>query len=247
MVTFPHLETNITTYCQNKCVSCNHIIPLVTEPAHLSPEIIERDLTAARQFMHACDYTLVGGEPTLHPEIMDIIGIVKRSGIADGMVVYTNGQAMRHLSDAFYREVNQLIVTPYKLSDDDRAYIMAKCTEFGTQLEWHWVGFTRTFYRHAQPKASADNTYGSCWFRWNRKTVDNGYFYRCCISPFIPTLLGKTPSADGLALDGMTDETLKAYLNQETPEVCYYCTSNVGPQIGWRETTREKWLEESLG
>jgi GTP 3',8-cyclase len=246
MINFPQLETNITEYCQNRCVGCNHIIPLVDKPAHLDPAVIERDLVTASKIMHSWDYSLVGGEPTMHPAIVDIIKIVKASEIADRVVMYSNGQSVRHLPDDFWRELGQLIITPYKLNDDDRAYITAKCAQFALPLEWHWVGFTRQFRRNPSP---AESLFQSCWFRYNRSVIDNGYFYRCCTSPFIPFyLLGQAKEADGLALEGITEQKLRDYLKPaQPPEICQYCTGNTGPQIGWRETTRDKWLEESLG
>lgn len=249
MIFFPQLETNITTYCQNRCVSCNHIIPLVEKPQHLDPSVIERDLTAMAKICHARDYSLVGGEPTSHPQIMDIISIVKRSGIATSLVMYTNGQSLRHLPDAFYQELDRLIVTPYKLHQEDVIYISEKCATYGLPLEWHSTNFTRSFYKQRHNIEYATALYRSCWFRFNRNVIDNGHFYRCCTSPFIPFyLLGQTHEADGLPIDGITEERLNAYINQaETPEICYVCGSNNSQAIGWRETTREKWLEESLG
>ena len=249
MVIFPQLETNITTYCQNKCVSCNHMMPLVEYPAHVAPEIIERDLAILSPFVHSDAYAILGGEPTMHPAIMDIIRIVKRSGITDKVLCATNGQSMRHLPNAFYRELDHLAVTPYKIDAEEKAYISDKCREFNLSLEWHFVGFTRSFYRNKHNPEYAAQKYKNCWFLHNRSVIDNGYLYRCCTSPFIPFfLLGKTKEADGLCLDGITEQKIIDYMGQpETPEICYVCGSNNDPQIGWRETTREKWLEDSLG
>jgi GTP 3',8-cyclase len=249
MVIFPQLETNVTTYCQNKCVSCNHIIPLVEKPAHLDPALIERDLSAFSKIAHADVYCMIGGEPTLHPGIVDIMRIIKRSGIANELVTYTNGQSMRHLPDAFYQELDRLFATPYKVSDEDREYITRKCAEFGLPLEWHSTNFTRSFYRAKHSPDRAAELFRQCWFRYNRSVIDDGYFYRCCTSPFMPFyLMGQAKTADGMALDGITEQGLRDYLNpKDTPEICYQCGSNCGPSIGWHETTRDRWMEESIG
>ncbi len=244
MIYFPHLETNITNYCQNRCVSCNHLTPIATKRAHLDPAIIERDLAMASPLMHGGDFTLVGGEPTLHPQIMDIIRIVKASGIADGMVVYTNGQSMRHLTDDFYKEIDLLIVTPYKLGGEDRAFITGKCEKYGTALQWHTTEFTQSFHKTRHSDEEAAEIYRTCWFRHNRRVIEDGYFYRCCLSPFIPTLTGG--KHDGLPLEGMTDARLLDYLNEPVPDICYICGSNIGVPIGWRECSREDWLKESV-
>jgi GTP 3',8-cyclase len=244
VIHFPHLETNITTYCQNKCVGCNHLTPLVDKPAHLDPKIIERDLNIARNIMHANDYTLVGGEPTLHPAIMDIIGIVKRSDIADGMVIYTNGQSMRHLPDDFYREIDQLIVTPYKLDMEEINFIANKCDELNVKFERHTTTFTQAFYKKRHSCNDAEEIYRACWFRWNRRVIENGYFHRCCLSPFIPALTGG--KHDGLALNGISENALVEYLNEPVPDICFTCGSNCGVPIGWKETTKENWIADSV-
>ena len=249
MVIFPSLETNITYYCQNKCVSCNHMIPLVEHPYHVDPAIIERDLAVMSKVSHAAEFSIIGGEPTLHPAIMDIIRIVHKSGIANNVLTYTNGQAMRHLPDAFYEELDRLVIDPYKIDDDTRAYITEKCMKAGLPLEWHSTDFTRSFYRNKRSEAASTGLFSTCWFRFNRSVIDEGYFYRCCTSPFIPKyLFGQAKEADGLSLDGITEQKLLDYLNpQQTPEICSVCSGNCGPKIGWSETSRENWLDASLG
>jgi organic radical activating enzyme len=249
MINFPSLETNVTYFCQNKCVACSHMIPIIDKPYHLDPAILERDLNVMKQFSHASEFSIIGGEPTLHPQIMDIIRIVQRSGIANTVLTYTNGQAMRHLPDDFYRELDRLVVDPYKIDAEECQFITDKCATFGLPLEWHETNFNRQIYRNKHAPELANDLYQHCWYRFNRAVVDEGYFYRCCAGPFIPKyVLGQAKEADGLSLEGITEQKVREYMDQkETPEMCYVCSSNRGVKIGWRETTRERWLEESLG
>jgi cyclic pyranopterin phosphate synthase len=249
MVTLPSLESNVTFYCQNKCASCNHMIPLVEHPYHVDPAVIERDLKAMSKIAHSLEYSIVGGEPTLHPQIVDIIRIIKRSGIANLILMYTNGQAMKHLPDAFFEELDLLRVDPYKIDEEQKDYIKRRCLKAGLPIEWHSTQFMRQFYRNKHTPEKAAKLFKHCWFRYNRSVVDEGYFYRCCTSPFIPQyLLGQERTADAIPVEGLTEEKLIAYLNPpETPDICYVCSGNFGEPVGWHETTREKWLEESLG
>jgi GTP 3',8-cyclase len=249
MIYLPSLETNITYYCQNKCVSCNHMIPLIDKPYHVDPGVIERDIYAVKEICRSDEFSIIGGEPTLHPEIVEIIRMIKRSEIAKTVLTYTNGQAMKHLPDAFYQEIDILFVDPYKIGEEEKKYISNKCAEFDLPLHWHSTNFRQQFFRNKHSKEHADGLFNSCWYRFNRSVIDEGYFYRCCTSPFIPKyLLGQAKEADAIQIKGLTEEKLRAYLNPaQAPEICYVCAGHMGDLVGWRETTRDKWLDESLG
>lgn len=248
MITFPHGETNVTLACQNRCVSCNHFIP-AQKPWFCDPAVVERDLNAAAKMMHFDVYNLVGGEPMLHPAVVDLMRIVKASGITNRMEITSNGQAARKMPDEFWSELDDLIVTPYKLNEDDKAFIADKCQRFGVYLQWHPVIFTWAAYKRENEPQRAHELYRHCWYNVNRHVIDEGYFYRCCTAPFIPSvLMGLPKETDGIALEGLTEDGLREYMNQvETPKSCYRCASNCGAQIPWRETSRENWLDESLG
>lgn len=247
MIIRPHGETNITTACQNSCASCNHFIPM-QDPSFIKPEILEMDLNALSGFLHFSRYNLVGGEPTLHPKIIDLLQIVKDSGITDTMEITSNGQSVRRLPESFWGMIDEFIVTPYKLTNEDIGYIDRKCKEHGTAIQWHPVIFTAAAYKRRSNKPEADYRYKTCWYNVNRHVIDNGYFYRCCTAPFIPSvLMGLSKEHDGIAIEGLTEERLDEYLLQdETPESCFVCASNCGPVIDWHETDREHWIDESL-
>lgn len=247
MVTFPHGETNVTLACQNRCVSCNHFIP-VQDPWYIDPADFERDLNMAAGVMHFRVFNLVGGEPTLHPQVVDLLKIVKASGIADRREITSNGQSWKRWPDALYQELDDLIVTPYKLNDDDRSGIIEKCAEFGVSLQWHPVIFTWAAFRQPQSPERATALYRHCWYAANRNVIDGGYFYRCCIGRFIPEiLLGLPRTDDAIALEGLTEDALLAYMRRkDTPAACSVCAGNCGAQLPWKETSRENWLDESL-
>jgi len=225
------------------------MIPLVEKPYHVDISVIERDIEAMKKICHSKEFSVVGGEPTLHPQVTEIIQMVKQSGISDIVLTYTNGQAVNHLPDAFYENLDRLIVDPYKIDDVRKQYITDKCAEFNLPLEWHTTTFGKQFLKDKRDKGSANGIFNGCWFRFNRSVIDEGYFYRCCSSPFIPRyLLGQDRTADAIPIDGLTEEKLITYLNPpEAPEICSVCNGNSGELIGWRETTRAKWLQESIG
>ena len=247
MIFRSHGESNITLTCQNRCVGCNHFIPM-QEPWFVEPEQVENDLNTAADIVHFEVYNLVGGEPTLHPQLVELLQIVGASGISDTLEITTNGQGYQKWSDDIYKLIDELIVTPYKLTGQDLEVIAGKCHQFATKLQIHPVIFTECAYKEQSPADVAAGRYRACWYNINRHVIDGGYFYRCCTAPFIPSvLMGMAKETDGIALDGLTEQRLNEYLYQrETPAACYVCASNMGNVIPWRETTRENWLNESV-
>lgn len=250
MIRWPHGETNVTSYCQNRCIGCNHLIPIANSYAHIDPETMRRDLAIMTKIVHFDRYNLVGGEPTLHPEIVRCLQIVRESGITDYVTITTNGQNFARLPDALYQNVNELIVTPYKLTADEVKYITDKCTQFGVTLSWHPVIFTQVAHKQRHSSEQARELYKNCWYNINRHVIDNGYFYRCCTAPFIPELLlGLEKTADALQItDTLTEAELLAYQDsQQTPASCFVCASNMGARHRWGEEADPKlWVEKSI-
>lgn len=247
MIRRPHGETNITLACQNRCVGCNHFIP-VQKAWFIEPDDLKRDLEMASKIVHFERYNLVGGEPTLHPQILTLLDIVRQSGIADTIEITTNGQGYKDWDSELYLKINELIVTPYKLSDNDLAEIKQNCDVYGTSFQIHPVIFTECAYKEKSSDDVARDRYNACWYNVNRHVIDGGYFYRCCTAPFIPSvLLGLEKERDGIALEGLTEAGLADYLaTRKVPASCYVCASNMGNRIEWRETSRENWLNESV-
>jgi cyclic pyranopterin phosphate synthase len=247
MITLPHGETNVTLACQNRCVSCNHFIPL-QDPWFADPDVVKRDLEAAAKIMHFQVYNLVGGEPTLHPQIVEIARIVRQSGITDRIEITSNGQSCRRWPDALYQSIDDLIITPYKIGAYEIALIIDKCAEHGVSLQWHPVIFTYAAYQQPNSERGAV-LYQSCWYKRNRNVIDVGYFHRCCIGRFLPELLqGQARNAEAIPLEGLTEAALLAFINQpETPEMCNVCGANCAPRVSWaEESDPTRWKERSL-
>ena len=249
MIRLPHLETNITTACQNCCVGCNHFIPM-QKAEHLSPSVIEKDLKKLSEIVHVNRYALLGGEPLLHPKLLKILDIAKKSGIADKVEVITNGMKLKDMPPEFWQSLDYLTITLYpgKMTEEEVNNAVKLCAENNVELELKPAEFTGLMYRRPSDSDVVMRRFIHCWYKTYSFVVDNGYFYRCCTSPFIPELiLGLPKETDGIALEGLTEAGLDHYINQTTsiPQSCKVCASNMGPQIGWRETTRENWLGDS--
>lgn len=259
MITLPHLETNVTAACQNRCIACNHFVPMSAgKPFMLDPAQLERDLDIFSQFVHVNAYGMLGGEPTLHPELPKIIELVWRSRIADKIEVWTNGQRLQRLPGAFWAAPwDTLVLTRYpdKVTDAEMRFVEHACAANKRELvvkdETKFPNFTQLL----KPVAGdAQATYDACWFKTFSRVLDNGFFYRCCTTPYIPKiLLGLPEGTDGLKVDeDLTELKLVNFLNQtDAMTSCGICAGRNTPHatpIPWSEIRDpQTWLDRSSG
>lgn len=258
-ITLPHLETNVTAACQNRCIACNHFVPLTeAKPFMLDPEQLRRDLAIFSKLVHVHAYGMLGGEPTLHPRLTELVEIAAASGIADKIEIWTNGQRLQRLPGEFWGAPwDKMVVSRYpgKLSDPELRFIRHACLHNRKELEVKDEGENPNFTRLLKPVAGdAQRTFDDCWFKTFSRVLDNGYFYRCCTSPYIPKLLlGLPEGTDGLKIDESTTVyDVQDFLNRpEAMASCGICagrnTSHAVP-IPWSEIRDpQTWLDKSSG
>jgi GTP 3',8-cyclase len=263
MIRLPHLETNVTVACQNRCVACNHFVPLQLrrfKASIIEPAVLEVDLGNMARLAHAGGWAAIGGEPTLHPELPALLRIARRSRVADRIEVWTNGQELQQLPAAFWQQTDVLVVSAYpgKVTEDELVWLRARAAETGTEFvlkdERAAPNFTRLLRPPGDWHATVQHRYNACWFKTYSRVIDNGYFYRCCTSPFIAPLLLDLPwGFDGLRIDRRTSEAeLQRFL--DAPQYMPSCTRCAGRNtaeatpIAWREVPApQAWLEASGG
>jgi len=265
MIHLPHLETNVTAACQNRCVACNHFVPLQIsqfKQSMIAPEQMKRDLSIFSKLVHVDAYGMLGGEPTLHPRIAELITIARESGIADKVELWTNGQTLRQMRGPFWESLRGarivMSVYPGKMIDSDIMEIETLCTNRGVELhvkdERRYPNFTQLLKKTDSGPAETQATYSSCWFKGFSRVLDNGFFYRCCTSPYIPKLLqGRPEGSDGLPVNEMlTEQMIYDFLVQPTAmQSCTICAGRNTPNafpIPWNEIKDPAaWLAASSG
>ncbi|WP_027816407.1 GTP 3',8-cyclase MoaA family protein [Paraburkholderia bannensis] len=241
------LEAHIVDHCNLTCAECCSLSPLLPE-WYAQPDALANDLRMAAKVLQPGVFKLVGGEPLLHPAIVDIVGCVRATGIAPMVSVTTNGLKLGDMADAFWQAVDALTISLYpkpRLAPDLVAHIESQAARFDVRLNWK-VQDTFTVMNRAQPstdRAEAQRIYHDCWIRERCHMVRDGMFYTCTRPAHFHTLFKGTQDfrGDGLALRedaGMLDAML-AYLQRETPlEACLHCHGGSAPQAPHRVLKR---------
>lgn len=245
MIHLPHLDCNITTVCNFRCAACSHASPF-SEPYWMTVETMVRDLEMLNPFVHFEQLCLVGGEPTLHKDLLAFMDAGKASGIADKLCVVTNGSRLREMPMEFWETLEVLRLSIYaRLQPDIYSHAEAMEDTYGFDLQaWEYPEFFK------QLKSVPDDgveSFKHCEWRSDCYTVHEGHFYLCPQSAFFPPRFLGHESTDGLPLEGLTEEKLTAYLNRTEPfEACKICCAGEKKAFPWKESkNRTEWLKDS--
>lgn len=246
MKTWDHCDLNITTMCNFSCQSCSHASP-ISGKYFMSTETMVHDLLAAKPFMRFRNLQFVGGEPTIHPKIVEMLLWAAQVGISSDVMVITNGSRLPHMPDEFYRAIGFLQISQYaKLPQENIDFALEKSKQFG-----FGIGITKFTDFYLQLKPAPDDgveSFKNCpWKNNDCHTIHEGHYYRCPQSAFFPKLLQSLPQdIDGLPLEGLTDEKLDEYINRSAPfNACRICTGGHGKTQPWSESDRKNWIANS--
>lgn len=235
MIRLPHLETDFTQACQLSCRSCNHHVPLWRGikggPWATTPAQVEADLGHLAGFLHADRWGALGGEPTLHHQVIDLLKIARASGIADKTEVWTNGISIQRMKPDFWRAFDILVVSIYpgKLTDADLDWMRRKCADVGVELvekdERRFPNFKTLFEPTPTDPETTREKFRGCFFRSFSRVANYGWFFTCCCAPHMPMLMQGQPfGTDGIEIAGSTEADIRAYLERSEPlGACTIC------------------------
>lgn len=253
MLTLGHLDANITTVCQRKCVSCSHMSPLTTVVARefMEPETLQRDLALIKPVVRFRIIQIIGGEPLLAPKLLDMLRVARESGVSDDVSIITNADLLPRMKDSFwdalqylqvYLQISQYPDLPQSTID----LAKSKCELYGIPLG---ISVFNEFYVALKPEETdGHDVFDSCHWKTDCYSIDNGKFHMCAQSIFIPhTLQGLPKGIDGLPLEGLTEDGLKAFLARKEPlNACRRCSGGFSEKKPWSESpSRADWIARS--
>ena len=250
-----YFEHVLTEHCNLKCENCSMHSPFI-DPTFSDLEIFKKDLEEIAKVLRVDDFRFMGGEPTLHPNLVQFAQEVRKSGIAKRIGICTNAVNAATWSDELfavldfievsvyretginYNKINELFVEKQKKFDfvagqsnigDD---FMVMCAD--TKLD----------------TATATKNYSKCVNRWSCHSFNNGKYYKCSITlaknKYLANL-GIPAAIDFLETDGVDlhkpklEDRLVEYVNRTTPmESCYYCHGTTAVVVQRKQMTKEE-------
>lgn len=243
------VEYNVTEHCNLRCAGCDHASPLVAE-RFADPAAFRRDVTALATVLRAREFKLVGGEPTLHPELHVVARAARESSIADRIALVTNGTRLSDLDERVLDCIDALHVSAYPgvTLHADLVALERALRDRGIEfLVRHVNEFRHTLV--AEPRSDVRTTeriYRRCKLAhtWSCHTLRDGRYYKCppaalrgARDPAID------PRLDGVDLHPITDlrSRLASYLDSASPlAACAACLGTSGTRFPHRQLSRSE-------
>ncbi|MGH8903222.1 MAG: radical SAM protein [Egibacteraceae bacterium] len=247
-------EISIAEHCNLRCRGCSHLSPVL--PADLAdPDVIYRDLAVLARHYHAEHLRILGGEPLLHPRILEVVAAVRASGVTDRIRILTNGMLMERMSERFWQAVDEIHVSVYPGFEPSQEALTAwrdRAQEHTTEVIVKRFGWFRESYSEAgtQNPELVSRIYSTCQIAhvWRCHNVSNGRFYKCPQSVFLSRLRrGRTTDvahSNGVALvdHPSLGQSLLDYLQDPRPlPACGNCLGSVGRRFEHEQVSRKDW------
>lgn len=249
------VEYSVAYHCNLKCQACSHMSPFI-DKQFPDLESFERDVRALSTALHANDIRLLGGEPLQNPEVVDYLKIARDSGIADQIMLTTNGLLLASMKDEFWENVDFIWLSLYPgVSPTEKALarIKAKAKESGTRLDIDkTTHFRATLVTEPHPKdAVTDMIFRTCGsaHRFHCHMIHEGRLFKCACPPFLPEYLSKMgmdgydANVDAFHIheaDNLFEELRDFLLSPQTLEACKFCLGYVGKWLEHRQLTKDE-------
>jgi MoaA/NifB/PqqE/SkfB family radical SAM enzyme len=236
------LEYNIVEHCNLKCKHCDHGSPFLSEQ-YIETKAFENDLYTLKSVLHTKELKLVGGEPLLHPHLIDFLQISSRLGIADIISLGTNGILLHLCSHDIWQLIDRLCLSIYPNINIKMS--MQELSELSKKYNFKLEIFKMDVFRHTllnnqnRNKEVIKKIYDICEIRkvYQCHTVRNGMYYKCPQAAFMKSFLKefKIPNikyeSDGIIMHHGTSllKDISNYIKVEEPlNACAFCLGTSG-------------------
>lgn len=245
-----NLELIVADHCNIACRQCNHASPIMKKWNATCDEVAQT-LGLLSGVYHARRLRLIGGEPMLNPQLLDIIGAAKRSGVADIIQMTTNGMLLDRLPDAGWDALDEIELSVYGISgltNEKLEGLRHKGEQHGTLVNIaSYPNFRMTFTaRKATDPALVNDVWRACKMAqvWGCHALRGDRLYRCPQSIYVPGFTGGQLSEEGFALVDTPElrDNLLRFLNGPGPlKSCAHCVGSCGKQFEQTGLARTSW------
>jgi len=248
MLERPSVEYNLADHCNLGCTACARGSPFLGKK-FAGVEQFTRELQMLAGGLHCREVRLGGGEPLLHPQLLDFLRAARQSGVADEVVLLTNGVLLHQAPTELWELIDGMWLSLYP--GVTVRIPIAECERLaalhGVKLS---VRRADAFSHILLNQRNEDNEAVELIYRtckaareWSCHTVHDGRFYKCSTAPFTAervALLGgrfEENPRDSVRLDDAAlPAALAAYLADERPlAACAYCLGSSGPAVPNRQ------------
>lgn len=262
-----NIDYHITDKCNLNCAHCSHFCSLVPANAkHKSIEEITADLALVSRISKTfINLAIMGGEPTLHPQLSKILYIARKFLPNNRISLTTNAtMADKFLQwkDAILDNDIDVVVTvyPYKKDVWENYYKIRQIIPNTTS----WIYPTEFGFTYHQlsnkPGLPTKEQIMGCYKRWRCLQLKDGKLWICHYAAQLNRLKDAFPGQVNIDVDDkcyidlhnseLTDEDVILWQNNTHPAICDHCADVAygaydSPYEPWRisEHKLEEWVE----
>ena len=235
------IDVPIVDHCNLRCRSCAAAAPLA-KPSCADVEQLRRTLSVYARLCGDApprEVNLVGGEPTLHPRLTDVVAVVREAFPSTTLTIITNGLSLRSTS-------SRALDTLAQLGAHIHVSVYGPATSFTTApLVEHDDAWTcRRCFRHSPVAFTNIGRVEYC----SIPLLPNGDLCFCTVIPTAAHLAPLAPfnlrverglSGDVVNILNVTKEQLLRFLNRPSCPFERFCTRPT--TIAWGEDTDPRW------
>ena len=244
---------NVVDHCNLRCRSCAHLSPVLPR-YFVEPGGLLSDLSALAKSYHVKVLKLLGGEPLLHPGLVDVIAAARESRVAERIEIWTNGLLLPRAERRFWEMVDSVRISLYpgrSLRQDQLDKCVALARRHDVSLRYRrYEAFQESYSERGTADPSlVKKIYVTCnsAHRWRCHTVAEGWFYKCAQSYMIPRGMSLGPEAtrqNGIQIDESPQfrDRLLSYLTSPEPlGSCRNCLGSAGKYLEHQQVRRAEF------
>ena len=237
------VEYSVVDHCNLRCAGCDHASPHLAKRL-ADPAAFAADMQALSRHLHVRVLRLLGGEPLLHPTLDAFVRDARTAGIADQIMLWTNGVLLHRAGLELLESFDIVRVSLYP-----NVQVRVDLAELARELQQR--GKTRLLvvpvnrFQHQVLNDPIEDfnlvrrIYVRCKDAHSLSchTVFDGRYYKCAKAPVLePRLAGcgvevSNRASDGVALhrNPLLGEDLARYLTSTEPLIaCRWCLGTDG-------------------
>lgn len=248
MIPIDNLELHITHQCNFSCEGCSHFANMNLS-GMIPIEEAELWIKSWSKRIQPSTFSILGGEPTLHPDLSKFLLISRRYWKVSRLRLVTNGSFLHNHPD-LPKVLTQISNTCLYISihHDSQEYKLAMEPIIDLVNRWHkdyaidvqyyesYKYWTRRYieingiifpYKDNDPQKSWENCTSKYYFQLHK-----GKIWKCAPLTFLPLVKNKyikdwNKYLKYIPLDiSCTDNELVSFVNKESEDFCSMCPKN---------------------
>ena len=260
----PYLDVHVTDHCNLKCAGCLHFAPLA-EKRFLDLDEYARDLKRLAAVKGIAGYfetiVLMGGEPLLHPRLIEVMRMTRAYLPGENIALCTNGLLLKRMDNGFWDALVEcdveLGISPYPIGLDyggllSLARARSANVRFTTDITGAATGKDAFLHLALDPSGTCDpqDSFISCPSGGHCLQLARGAIWPCQLAAYHGAFSHRfgydmhDGPDDFLAL-GTIDSTddIETFRRRPHP-MCRHCDNASLAVVPWRQSgfEAEEWL-----